>query len=99
MTSLAMQNGLSAQAQQSLNLMKLSVHTPESLGPTLLHVLLTQAAMQGKLAADGTIEIPMTATISPPGSKGFAASDVCGTACIKILSAEVLCVQVCHHEQ
>lgn len=74
------------------------MQTPESMGRILMNALLSEAASKGTFMADGTIEIPMTATIRLPGSKGLTTSSVCGESCIKILGTNVVCVSVCHHE-
>ncbi len=74
------------------------MQTPETMGRILIHSLLAQASSKGTLAADGSIDIPMSATIRLPGAKGIAASSDCGECCITILGTRVVCGLVCHHE-
>jgi hypothetical protein len=86
------------EAAQLLHDIRDSMQTPESFGRGLLNVLLTESAANGKFMLDGTIEVPMTAKLTLPGA-GAMRSDVCGSCCITAFGHEVICVQLCHHEQ
>ena len=89
-----------AEIDDFLHRVNASMQTPETMGRILMSALLSQATTKGTLTEEGVIEIPMTATLRLPGSKGIAASSTCGECCITVLGGvKLVCVIMCHHEQ
>jgi hypothetical protein len=92
----------SAQRREVENLLhdvQAETQTPETIGPILLHAVLSQAATKGTFIDERTIEVPMSVTIKLPTSQLNVASVDCTESCWRVFGADVLCFRICQSRQ